>query len=55
MTLGGSMDSNMVKEKILGLMGVLWVGEEDINQSPKRGQEATVLRWWVLHESLLVG
>lgn len=36
-------------------MGVLWGGEEDIGESLKRGQEATVLRWWALHESLAVG
>lgn len=34
---------------------VLWDGEEDTGESLKQGQEATVLRWWALHESLLVG
>lgn len=49
------MDSNMVKERILGVHGVLWGEEEDTDQSLKHGQEATVLRWSVLHESLPVG
>lgn len=33
----------------------LWGGEEDTGESLKQGQEAAVLRWWALHESLLVG
>lgn len=37
------MDSDMVKERILGVCRVLWGGEEDISQSLKHGQEATVL------------
>lgn len=39
------MDSNMVKERILGVHGILWGEEEDTGQSLKHGQQATVLRW----------
>ena len=28
--------------------------EKDTDESLKQGQEATVLRWWALHESLWV-
>lgn len=38
-----------------GCMEGLWGGEEDTGESLKQGQEAAVLRWWALHESLLVG
>lgn len=48
------MDSNMVKERILGVCRVLW-GGEDIGQSLKHRQVATVLSQWVLHEGLPVG
>lgn len=52
--LGGGTDLTMVKERFLGCMEVLWAGE-DTGESLKQGQDATVLRWWALHESLLVG
>lgn len=45
----------MVKERILQECGVLWGGEEDVSQSLKHRQEATVLSQWALHEGLPVG
>lgn len=39
------MDSKMVQERILGYTEVLWDGEEHTGESPKQGQEVTVLRW----------
>lgn len=39
------MDSNTVEERVLGVRGVLWGGEEDTGQSLKHRQEAPVRRW----------
>lgn len=44
-----------MEERFQGVHGVLWGGEEDTGESLTQGQEATVLRRWALHESLLVG
>lgn len=49
------MDSNKVKARFLGVRGGPLGGEEDTGESLKQGQEATVLRRWALHESLLGG